>query len=123
MFNKKDKKEPENVQDILRAFEELKLENIKTREELLKMREISKNCLYKFSVIRYNPFSNIGGDQSFSIAILNGEDSGFVLTSLFTNEGTRIYTKPIKNGISGYELSDEEKKVIEQAKKNEEEGK
>jgi len=105
------------MQDILRAFKELKLESEKTRKELQKMREISKNCLYKFSVIRYNPFSNIGGDQSFSIAILNGEDNGFVITSLLTSEGTRVYTKPIKKGVSEYELSGEEKKVIEQAQK------
>lgn len=116
MFKKKDKQEPENIQDILKAFKELKLESEKTREELLKMREISKACLYKFSVIRYNPFSNIGGDQSFSIAILNGKNDGFVITSLLTNEGTRIYTKPIKNGVSEYELSGEEKKVLEEAK-------
>jgi len=123
MFKKKDKKEPENIQDILKSFEELKLESEKTRKELQKMREISKNCLYKFSVIRYNPFSNIGGDQSFSIAILNGEDDGFVITSLFTSEGTRIYTKPIKNMASEYELSGEEKKALEQAKNNERESK
>jgi len=115
---KKNKQEPESLENILKAFEELKLESVKTREELEKMREISKRCLYKFSVVRYNPFSNIGGDQSFSIAILNGEDSGFVFTNLFTSEGTRAYTKPIKNGISDYELSEEEKKVIEQAKNN-----
>lgn len=115
---KKNKQEPESLESILKTFEELKLESVKTREELERMREISRNCLYKFSVVRYNPFSNIGGDQSFSIAILNGEDSGFVLTSLFTNEGTRVYAKPVENGISDYELSGEEKKAIEQAKNN-----
>ncbi|MCX6760480.1 MAG: DUF4446 family protein [Candidatus Nealsonbacteria bacterium] len=123
MFKKKEKQEPENIQDILRAFEKLKLESEKTRKELQKMREISKNCLYKFSVIRYNPFSNIGGDQSFSIAILNGEDDGLVITSLLTSEGTRVYTKPIKNMASEYELSGEEKKALEQAKNNERESK
>jgi hypothetical protein len=123
MFKKKEKQEPENMQDILKAFEGLKLESEKTRKELQKMREISKNCLYKFSVIRYNPFSNIGGDQSFSIAILNGEDDGLVITSLLTSEGTRVYTKPIKKGASEYELSGEEKKAIEQAKDNERESK
>lgn len=118
MFKNRGKKEPENIQDILEAFNDLKLEGEKTKLELEKMKEISKNCLYKFSAIRYNPFSNMGGDQSFSIALLNGENDGFVITSLLTSEGARIYTKPIKKGVSEYNLSGEEKKAIEEAKSN-----
>lgn len=115
MFKNKKTEEPENIKDVLKVFEELKIENAKIRQELKSLKEISKSCFSKFSAIRYNPFSNIGGDQSFSITLLDGKNSGFILTSLFTNEGSRIYSKPVKDGKSDYELSQEEKKSLEEA--------
>jgi len=71
---------------------------------------------HKLGVVRFNPFKDVGGDQSFSVAILNGKNSGFTISSLFTREGARIYSKSINGGASEkYPLTEEEKEAIELA--------
>lgn len=75
---------------------------------------------HKFAMIRFNPFKEVGGNQSFSLALLNGRNNGLVLSSLYTREGTRVYTKAIVNGASeNYPLTEEEKEVIRIANLNE----
>ena len=79
------------------------------------LEKIALNSVQKVGVIRFNPFSDTGGDQSFCIACLDAQNNGFTLTSLFTREGTRIYTKPIINSESKYPLTEEEKEAIGKA--------
>lgn len=69
----------------------------------------------KISVVRFNPFGDTGGDQSFALAVLDAHDSGYVLTSMHGREGTRVYVKPIDIGKSKYTLSKEEQQALEQA--------
>lgn len=66
----------------------------------------------KIGSTRFNPFKELGGDHSFSLAILDGTDSGIIITSLHTRDRTRVYMKDIKKGKSGFELSAEEKKAL-----------
>ncbi len=110
MFNpfKKDK-EPKDLKEVLKQFEELK-------EEVEKISQTSKSSIQKVGIVRYNPFSEVGGDQSFSVALLDGNNDGVVITSLFSRDGNRVYGKPIENSGSKYSLSKEEKKAIEKAK-------
>ncbi len=77
-----------------------------------KMAEIS---LQKVGVVRFNPFKDMGGDQSFSIALLDSGNNGLVVSSIYSRDGNRVYTKPIKNGDSEYQLSNEEKEAIRKA--------
>ena len=71
---------------------------------------------HKFGLVRFNPFKDVGGDQSFSLAILNGKDNGIVISSLFTREGTRVYSKSISAGeAEKYPLTEEEKEAIKKA--------
>lgn len=71
----------------------------------------------KIGILRFNPFSDTGGDQSFILAILNGKDDGILLSSLHGRTGTRWYAKSIKKGKGvEHELSHEEKQVIVKAK-------
>jgi hypothetical protein len=81
------------------------------------LEKMAQNSLQKVGVIRFNPFKDTGGDQSFSIACLDAQNNGFTLTSLFTREGTRIYTKPIVESESKYPLTEEEKEAIRLALK------
>lgn len=75
--------------------------------------------LHKFGLIRFNPFKDVGGDQSFSLALLNGKNDGVTISSLFTREGARIYSKSIIGGISQkHPLTEEEKEAIALAMKN-----
>jgi len=79
------------------------------------LQKICDISITKVGVIRFNPFKDTGGDQSFVIALLDSNDSGLVISSLYAREGTRIYAKPIEKGGSIYNLSDEEKEAIKKA--------
>ena len=117
MFNffKKNKKEPENFEEILISFQELKREFKKLSKKVAIYQKKSIDSIQKVGMIRFNPFSEVGGDQSFSVALLNDNNDGVVITSLYTREGNRVYGKSIKNSQSEYQLSEEETKAIEQA--------
>jgi len=67
--------------------------------------------------VRFNPFGDTGGDQSFSLAVLDAHDSGYVLSSIHGRQGTRVYVKPIDFGKSKYQLSTEEDQALSQAVK------
>jgi hypothetical protein len=71
----------------------------------------------KISVVRFNPFGDTGGDQSFSLAVLDAHDSGYVLSSIHGRQGTRVYVKPVDFGKSKYPLSAEEQQALVQAAK------
>ena len=71
----------------------------------------------KISVVRFNPFGDTGGDQSFSLAVLDAQNSGYVITSIHGREGTRVYIKPVDYGKSKYKLSVEEQQALKQAAK------
>ena len=118
MFNlfKKSKKEPKDLKAILAQFKYLEENFEKISKELENFKKESKFSIQKVGIIRFNPFSEVGSDQSFSIALLNGNNDGIVITSLYTREENRVYGKPIKAGLSGYHLSAEEKEAIEKAK-------
>jgi len=113
-FFKKNKK-PENLKDVLSQFESLEKEVKIISEKLESIKKETQFSIQKKEIIRYNPFSEVGSNQSFSAALLDGNNNGIVITSLFTREGNRVYAKPIKNGDSEYSLSSEEKQVIEKA--------
>lgn len=75
-----------------------------------------KSHLHRVGLVRFNPFSETGGDQSFSLALLDGHKSGFVVSSLHSRESTRIYAKPVKEGkVEGYQSSKEEGEAISKA--------
>ena len=118
MFNffKKEKKEPKNLKEVLDFFKNLEKNFEKLSQELENLKKESKFAIQKVGIIRFNPFKEVGGNQSFSIALLDGNDSGIVITSLYSREGNRVYGKSIKNGQSEYSLSEEEKEAITRAK-------
>ena len=75
--------------------------------------------LQKSGFVRFNPFTDSGGDQSFALAILNGHNDGFVISSLHSRDQTRTFAKPVKAGIGEkFELSKEEKLAIDTAIKS-----
>jgi len=89
-------------------------------KDLLKISEkihgIAARGIQKVGIVRFNPFQDTGGNQSFAIALLDYYNNGLVISSLHNREGTRVYTKPIKKGQSEYSLSEEEKEAITKAK-------
>jgi hypothetical protein len=75
-------------------------------------------CVSKVSMVRYNPFKEMGGDLCFALALLDEQGNGVVLNGIHSRESSYTYCKPVSNKISSYNLSDEERKVIEMASKS-----
>jgi len=68
---------------------------------------------FKINILRFNPFEDVGGDQSFILTLLDENNNGAILTSLHNRDITRVYAKPIKNGEgNNITLSKEEKLAI-----------
>ena len=111
IFNKT-KKEPQDLKEVLASFEKLSGDFKKISQELAELKEKNKNNLQKVGMVRFNPFKEGGGDQSFSVAVLDDSNNGFVITSLYSNANNRVYAKPVEKGVSSYTLSQEEKEAI-----------
>jgi hypothetical protein len=69
----------------------------------------------RVGLVRFNPFEETGGNQSFALALLDAEGDGWVLSSLHARSGTRVYAKAIRAGRSDAALSEEETAAIRQA--------
>lgn len=87
------------------------------RESYQHLSEIGTKSLQKIGVVRFNPFRNTGGDQSFVLALLDNHDSGILLTSIHGREGTRTYIKSVEYGRSAQAMSSEEEAALSAAKK------
>ena len=75
------------------------------------------NNLKKIGLVRFNPYREMGGNQSFSLALLDEGGSGVVISALHSRDSTRVYVKPVVLGKeSKYSLSDEEKEAVKIAK-------
>lgn len=84
--------------------------------ELEDFKKKSLDHLQKVVLVRYNPYHDTGGDQSFSACILDGKSNGLIITSLHSRVGTRVFAKPIKDGKEDdFPLSEEEKEVLKKA--------
>ncbi len=111
--------------DIRKIFEKIieggeknsqAIERIK--EEIARLETDSTFHIQKIGLVRFNPFKETGGDQSFSLAILDSKDCGIVLTGLHTRERTRVYVKEVKNGKGEFEFSDNERAALKKAQKD-----
>ncbi|CUH95783.1 hypothetical protein P22_1863 [Propionispora sp. 2/2-37] len=76
---------------------------------------ISRACVQQVGIVRFNAFEDTGSDLSFAIALLDAQDNGVVISSIFGRNESRTYAKPIIKGKSQYFLTDEEKDALEQA--------
>lgn len=114
LFNKK-QKSIENLEDVAKELESHKNELARMTKEIANLKNKNRKSIQKIGIIRFNPFPEIGGDQSFSLALLDGDKNGIVVTSLYSRDNNRIYGKPVVNGQSSYQLSEEEKGAIESA--------
>ena len=73
--------------------------------------------IQKIGLLRFNPFKDTGGDQSFILTLVDAKDTGVVISGLYSRSGTRWYAKRVINGRGvEHELSDEEKKAVKEAK-------
>ena len=66
-------------------------------------------------LVRFSPFHDTGGDQSFALALLDGRGDGVVVTGLHSRHDSRLYAKPIERNSSSYSLTPEEREAMERA--------
>jgi len=101
------------IKDVRTAQKEVR--SLATRTEVVE-RE-GKLHMQKIGLLRFNPFNDTGGDQSFILALVDAENSGVVISGLYSRSGTRWYAKRVHNGKgTEHSLSDEEKKALDLAK-------
>ena len=101
----------EQVKDVV-----IKQDDLRAQVNLLS-NEV-KYCTQKVGIVRYNAIEKVGADLSFAIAMLDAQDNGIVLNGIYSRDGSYVYSKPVQDGKSTYQLSDEEKEAIRLAKEN-----
>jgi hypothetical protein len=97
-----------------------RLDTVAERVEALnrlhhELEALLKQSIQKVGVIRFNPFADTGGDQSFAVALLDAQGNGIVLSSLHGRADTRFFAKQVQAGRSKHALSDEEQDAIRKA--------
>ncbi len=110
-----------NMEELLeKCLDNVNTVNLKNRDIELKINEIERNliqCVQKVGIVRFNAFDNVGSDLSFSIALLDNDDSGIVISGIYARDSSSTYAKPVITGKSKYTLSAEEIQAIDIAKK------
>jgi hypothetical protein len=108
-----------NLEDVileLRQRLEIAVKHQEKLEENLKQLQYDSGfMIQKTGLVRFNPFSDGGGNFSFCLALLDKHDNGVVITSMYGREQNRIYTKKIHEGRSDSQLNEEEQKAVDLA--------
>lgn len=110
----------QNLEEIIKKVidkQELETKYVsEISKSLVELQKKSQNYYQKTSLIRFNPFEEAGGDQSFTVTILDGRDNGFIISSLHSRSGTRVYAKSVTQGKSANSLTKEEKEALDKAR-------
>jgi hypothetical protein len=106
------------LNELLTRDKSLKEDLSSIEAEVKRLSFESQFYINKIGLVRFNPFNDTGGDQSFILALVDVEDSGVVISGLHTRNGTRWYAKRVENGKGiEHELSNDEIKAIKTATK------
>jgi len=112
-------KDAKNLEEaIFEKFDELDeiaQLSLKNRQDIKKIREDILDDIQKVGILRYDAFNEMGGNLSFALTLLDGNNSGFILNSMHSREGCYNYIKEIIKGESYIELSEEESESLERA--------
>lgn len=84
-------------------------------EQIRQIKEIQLHTLNKTAIVKYDAFKEMGGKLSFALAMLDQENSGFVMNAIHSREGCYTYIKEIVKGESYIILGEEEKEALRQA--------
>ncbi|MCI8381484.1 MAG: DUF4446 family protein [Lachnospiraceae bacterium] len=101
--------------DMHGVFEDMKLLKTNTDRNKKDIRILYKNMektFQKLGIVKYDAFNQMGGQLSFSLALLDENNDGFIINSVHSSEGCYSYTKEIKNGTSPISLGAEEEQAL-----------
>jgi hypothetical protein len=105
----------ELFEEYFERIDELKSVREDLRGEIDEVKALAAAGLHHIGIVRYSAYEEVGGDLSFSLALLDGDYSGVLVTSIFGRDESRTYAKPISRGESSYKLTYEEQEAIRRA--------
>ena len=100
----------------LKQVDDLMTANDINEKEIKKISEDMKHTFQKVGLVKYDAFNEMGGKLSFSLALLNASNDGFVLNAVHSREGCYTYVKGIIDGKSSMTLAEEEQEALKMAK-------
>lgn len=101
----------ENNKLALEIKDKLKNQEI----QIIDIKKDAMNNIQNIGVVRFNPFKETGGSQSFAVAMTDKKNNGVIISSLYTRDRVNVFAKPIKEGVSEYKLTEEEQAAIKQS--------
>jgi hypothetical protein len=106
------------VLEIERTLDEQAATVEQAERGVAQLRQEMGRCLQQVGIMRFNAFGEAGSDLSFSVALLDRNGDGLVVTGLWGREESRVFAKPVREGRSSYPLSKEEEEAIAAARRN-----
>lgn len=104
------------LENLLKEITFAKKELGSLKEQAQNLQKEGSFHIQKVGLMRFNPFKDTGGDQSFILSLIDGNNTGVIVSGLYSRSGTRWYAKKIVNGKSvEHELTDEEKQALKEA--------
>ena len=113
MSGKNAKSLEKDIEGIFEDNKFIKTSMEKNRKDILTLYKKFEGAFQRVGIVKYDAFNQMGGQLSFSLALLDENDNGFVLNSVHGVDGCYSYTKEIKKGICEISLGDEEKKALD----------
>lgn len=112
-------KDTESMEDIMLNFFE-RIENLEDHEkdtgrDIKKIKETLKSTYQKSALVKYDAFREMSGALSYSLALLDQENNGVLISSMYSREGCYTYAKDVENGECKINLSEEEEEALKQA--------
>lgn len=117
MIGKKATSLEEDIEKLYNNNLEYKKDSEKNRKDIEELYKKNQIAFQKFGLIKYNAFKEMGGQLSFSLAMLNEKNDGYIINSVHSTDGCYTYTKEIKNAKSNLELGKEEQEALDMATK------
>ncbi|WP_067926126.1 DUF4446 family protein [Alicyclobacillus shizuokensis] len=100
-------------EQTLEAVKRMRQEVDRLSEENRALRQALASKLSTARLVRFNAFADVGSNLSFSLALLDDDRNGVVLSSIYGRDESRVYAKPVQSGTSTYPLTEEEQMAIE----------
>ena len=115
MKGKEAKSLEKEIEGLYEDNDFIKEESEKNRKEIKDIQKRMEYCYQKLGIVKYDAFSQMGGQLSFCLALLNEKDDGFILNSVQSSDGCYTYTKEVKKGECAITLGAEEKEALDKA--------
>lgn len=115
LFGGGQKSEAALLKEMLERILQLETAQDELQPRVAMLEKISHLAVQKVAFRRFNPFENTGGDQSFTLVLLDRDNNGVIVSSLYAREGVRVYGKEVGGGKAKQLLSDEEQSLLQEA--------